>query len=110
MIEVDGLDIGFWTLHKHDEATLMIHANILQEHRKHGLKAGHMVVDWFNREAPEQFDKLLAEIPTIYPDVYRFTKKFGFMDAGTGEPITKKGETVSQYLLELPRAYPERIH
>ena len=82
----------------------MIHAHILKEHRKHALEAGTAIIGWFINEVHSDFKKLVAEIPVTYPDVYHYTKKFGFQDEGINrKSIMKKGQLVDQYRLGLTR-------
>lgn len=104
MIEVEGKDIGFWMLHHINSTCLSIHANILKEHREHALKAGDLIVKWFYNAAPSKYQKLIAEIPVIYPEVYHYTKKYGFHDEGINrKSIRKDGQLVDQYRLGLTR-------
>lgn len=104
MIYVGDDPIGVWRLHPLNSTTLMIHCNILKDHREYAVGAGRLIVEWFAKESPEQYKKLNAEIPVIYPDVYHFTKKFGFQDEGINrDSIKKNGEIVSQWKLGLTR-------
>jgi RimJ/RimL family protein N-acetyltransferase len=105
IIEVEGKNIGVWCIYPVNRTTLNIHCNILKEYRNHGMAAGKLILDWFANESPEQYKKLNAEIPVIYPDVYYFTKKFGFEDEGINrQSIVKNGELVDQYRLGLTRS------
>ena len=56
------------------------------------------------QEAPRQYEKLNAEIPFIYPEVYHFTKNFGFQDEGINRlSISKNGLLVDQWRLGITR-------
>jgi len=104
MIYVDDKPIGVWNLYPVGSSTLNIHCNILKEHRIHAMEAGRLIVHWFAHNAPKQYVKLSAEIPQIYPDVYYFTKKFGFKDEGINRcSIKKAGKLVDQWRLGLTR-------
>lgn len=96
--------IGVWSLYPTNRTTLRIHCNILMPFREHGKEAGLRVLQWFVDECPRQYQKLNAEIPVIYPEVYHFTKNFGFHDEGINrKSILKKGEIVDQYRLGITR-------
>jgi len=104
MIYADDKPIGVWNLYPVGSSTLNIHCNILKEHRVHAMEAGRLIVHWFAYNAPKQYVKLNAEIPIIYPDVYHFTKKFGFRDEGVNrQSIMKAGELVDQCRLGLTK-------
>jgi len=104
MIYSENKPIGVWCLYPVNGSTLNIHCNILSKHRKHGKKAGALIVNWFYRDAPDQYVKLNAEIPIIYPDVYAFTKRFGFKDEGVNrKSISKGGQIIDQWRLGLTK-------
>lgn len=106
MIEVDSQDIGWWWLHADNgsHTALSIHCNILKQHREHGLEASDLILKWFYNAAPTKYQKLIAEIPVIYPEVYHHTKKYGFRDEGINrKSIRKDGLIVDQYRLGLTR-------
>ena len=96
--------IGVWNLYPINTVTLNIHCNILEAHREHGKIAGHLILDWFVNECPNQYQKLNAEIPMVYPEVYHFTKGFGFQDEGINRlSISKNGLLVDQWRLGITR-------
>lgn len=104
MIILGDEAIGTWYLHPLNGSTLAIHCNILKEYREHGKEAGRLIVEWFVNDCPVQYQKLNAEIPAVYPEVYHFTKKFGFNDEGINRlSIMKNGELTDQYRLGLTR-------
>ena len=97
--------IGVWWLYPANASTLNIHCNILKEHREHGKEAGRLILKWFVEECPEQYQKLNAEIPMIYPEVYHYTKNQGLIDEGINRlSIMKNGELVDQWRLGITRA------
>lgn len=95
-----GLVIGVWNLYPANTTTLNIHCNILKEHRTHGHEASLLILNWFVNDCPSQYQKLNAEIPKVYPEVYHHTKKFGFKDEGVNrKSIMKKGKLTDQWRL-----------
>ena len=104
MLMKGDLAIGVWNLYPVNTVTLNIHCNILEEHREHGKEAGRLILEWFVTQCPEQYQKLNAEIPFTYPEVYHFTKNFGFQDEGINRlSISKKGLLVDQWRLGITR-------
>lgn len=105
LILEDDLIIGVWCLYPANKSTLNIHCNILKAHRKHGKEAGQLILKWFAEESPKQYQKLNAEIPMVYPEVYHYTKKQGLVDEGINRlSIMKNGELVDQWRLGITRA------
>lgn len=104
MIMLDDDAIGVWNLYPVNTVTLNIHCNILKSHRKHGKEAGRLILEWFVNDCPKQYHKLNAEIPEVYPEVYHFTKGFGFQDEGINrKSIMKDGVLIDQYRLGTTR-------
>ena len=107
IIEVEDVPIGYWLLHPDNgsSTTLMIHAHILKQHRKHAYDAGCQIISWFINGNDDNIQKLVAEIPVIYQDVYHFTKKFGFQNEGINrKSIMKGGELTDQYRLGITKS------
>lgn len=95
--------IGFWALDSETSSTIGIHCNVLKRHREHSMEVGRYFVDYAFRTYPD-VHKLNAKIATLYPDVYNFTKKFGFKDEGIDrKSFTKEGELFDRYILGLTR-------
>ena len=104
MIMLDDETIGVWNLYPTNTVSLNIHCNILKDHRKYGKEAAKLILEWFVNDCPEQYQKLNAEIPVVYPEVYHFTKGFGLKDEGINRlSIMKNGELVDQYRLGVTR-------
>lgn len=96
--------IGFWWLIQENSTTLDVHCNILKEHRYHGVEAARRFLKLVRDTFPTQIQKLICKIPVNYPEVYHFTKKFGFQDEGLDrQSIRKNGELVDRYMLGLLR-------
>ncbi len=105
MILNDLEPIGFWLLYPLNGSTLAIHCNILKPFRKLGADAAKLILEWFVNECPGQYQKLNAEIPFCYPEVYSFTKKHGFLDEGVNrQSIVKCGDLIDQWRLGLTKA------
>ena len=103
-LESEGAVIGVWILYPANKSTLNIHCNILKEHREHGKEAGRLILEWFVNNAASNYKKLNAEIPVIYPEVYHYTRAYGFKDEGINRAsIMKGGALVDQFRLGLTR-------
>ena len=110
MIMKDKQPIGVWNLDPVKSSTLNSHCNMLKEHREHGKQAGTLILSWFLTDCPKQYQKLNAEIPFIYPEVYHFTKNFGFKDEGVNrKSIMKSGVLVDQYRLGITKEEVRQI-
>jgi RimJ/RimL family protein N-acetyltransferase len=74
---------GLYRLHPHNSVTLEIHAQVIPEFReKHSFETGKAALIWFLREAPANYQKVIAQIPTFYQNVIKFTRSFGFQLEG----------------------------
>lgn len=90
----DGLS-GMYRIHPLNGTTWQIHALMVK--RENSKLSGRMILEWCYNEGIE---KLIAEIPVIYENVYKFTKGQGFIDEGINRKSFKKnGEIVDCYRL-----------
>ena len=98
-------DIGMYNLHPHNSTTLEIHAFILPTKRKeHSKLTGQEILKWILDNAPKQYQKIIAQVPSIYPNVKDFCIKNGFQVEGVNRLSHKKnGEIVDQWLLGITR-------
>ena len=104
----DDSIIGFWALDSETGSTIGIHCNVLEKYRKHSMEVGTYFVDYAFRTY-ERVQKLNAKIAVIYPDVYTFTKKFGFKDEGIDrQSFIKDGELLDRHILGLTREEYEK--
>lgn len=95
--------IGFYWIHLENSTTVILHANILKEHRGNSFKASSLIIP-FIYEKMKGIHKINVKIPVCYPDVYKHTKKFGFVDEGIDRKSTlRNGELQDQYILGLTR-------
>ncbi len=98
-------DYGLYCLHPHNKSTLEIHAFILPIHREaHSLDTGREILKWILAEAPEQYQKVIAQVPRLYPNVRNFCIKNGFTLEGVNRLSHKKNDVlVDQWLLGITR-------
>lgn len=96
--------VGLFWFHHVNNTTIQIHAHVKKEHRDtYSYVCGVGILNYFYNEL-SQYSKLIAEIPTIYTDVYKYTKKFGFADEGINRmSYEKNGNIVDQYRLGTTR-------
>ena len=99
------LVIGLYVLHPFNSASLEIHANILPQYRKDfAAQSAEKVLQWFDENVSSEFQKLVARIPSLYPNVYHFTLKHGFQSEGyLINAVRKHGELHDLHLLGLQR-------
>lgn len=72
-----GDTAGLFILHPEGK-NLKIHANILKKFRKTAARdSGIQAIQYF---LGTDYENLVASIPEKFPDVYHYTKKFGFDD------------------------------
>lgn len=96
--------IALYRLHGMNSVTVQIHAHVLPKYRKTPLskQTGWQALEWVleNTEA----HKIIALIPSAYPNVRDFTLSFGFELEGTvKESYKKNGEIHDQWLLGITR-------
>jgi len=87
--------VGFFWLHHINDVCLQIHAHVKKEYRKdYAYECGKGVIEYFVNKMPKNYQKLVAEIPVIYPDVIKFTEKFGFVFEGVNKLSCRKNKKV----------------
>lgn len=95
----DGL-VGVYRIHQVTSVCFQIHAFMIDRTHK---ESGKIILKWCVHNI-EDMQKLIAEIPVIYPNVYGFTKKQGFVDEGINrKSFTKDGEIHDQHRLGITR-------
>ena len=100
----NGEIIGLWQLFPRNSTTFEVHCNLLKKHRGLKKEFGRLLFEWFVNKSPASAQKLFAEIPVIYDEVYNYAKSFGFRDEGVNrKSIKKRGEIVDQYIIGLTR-------
>lgn len=96
----DDNNIGIMIYHWINGVTLECHVQVLPEHRGLAHEFGRLSLSWAweNTKAT----KIVAQIPSIYPDVVRFAYKNGFTFEGTNrQSYLKHGKLFDQYYLGL---------
>jgi len=97
--------IGLFFIHDMNHTTVQLHAHILEPFRKQYAKeAGRLVIAYFAYEMSDRINKLVAEIPVCYPDVYHFSLNNGLKDEGINrQSILKNGEYMDQHRLGITK-------
>lgn len=97
--------IGLYNLHPHNSCTLEIHAHVMPECRKmHSDETGRLALQWIIDNAPSMYQKIIAQVPEIYPNVRAFCEKNGFVLEGTNrQSYRKNGIIMDQWLLGITR-------
>jgi len=85
--------------------TINIHINVLKKYRKKYAKPiGKEIIRFFAEDAPKAWQKMNAEIPVIFHDVYQFSLNCGLTQEGINRSSTlKNGEMMNQYYLGITR-------
>lgn len=95
----EGL-VGIYRIHQVFNVCFQIHAFMMDRAQK---ESGKVILRWCV-ENIEEMQKLIAEIPVIYPNVHRFTLNQGFVDEGTNRSsFTKNGELHDVHRLGITR-------
>lgn len=105
IIEAENVNIGMYNIHPHNSTTIEIHAHILPEFRKmYSFESGDMALKWIFGEAPEQYQKVIAQIPACYKNVIDFTLAHGFIKEGINRLSDRvDGVLYDQWLLGITR-------
>lgn len=87
----DGVCLGLYVLHPFNDITMEIHANMLPEFReKYANASAEKVLEWIAVHLPPKKQKIIARIPSVFPNIYHFTLKHGFSDEGLLKNATIK--------------------
>ena len=102
---VDGETIGLYTLHVRNCVPLEIHTGILHEYRKkYSHESIRKALRWIIDNAPE-YQKVIAWVPEIYPNVKNFACRNGFRIEGVNLiSFLKNGVLDNQWLLGITKA------
>lgn len=96
----DGL-IGIYRIHPLNSICFQIHAFMMDRTKK---ESGKVILQWCVHNI-EDMQKLIAEIPVIYQNVYYYTKKQGFKDEGINRKSFMKNDKLhDQYRLGITRS------
>lgn len=104
LMKSGDVEVGVYQIERINSITVQIHANVLPEHRKpHSKATGRAALDWVMQNLPE-IHKIIAIIPTLYPNVRDFTLSFGFKVEGVlRESYPKNGAIYDQWILGITR-------
>jgi RimJ/RimL family protein N-acetyltransferase len=97
-------EVGVYQIERINGITAQIHANVLPEHRKpHSKATGRAALNWVMHNLPD-IHKIIAVIPTLYPNVRDFTMSFGFVVEGVNrQSYLKDGAIHDQWILGITR-------
>lgn len=105
-IYAEGL-IGMYRIHQLTSVCYQIHAFMIDRSQK---ASGRVILKWC-LDNIDDMKKLIAEIPVIYPNVYHYTKKQGFVDEGTNrQSFTKNGQICDTHRLGITREEICQLH
>lgn len=106
ILEVDEKVIGAYNIHANNAVTLELHAHVLPEFRKqYAFETGDTVLKWILEESPDQYQKLVAQIPAYHKNVIDFTLAHGFKKEGINRLSYKiDGKLYDQCLLGITRS------
>lgn len=100
---VDGNIVAIMIFHELDDRSGQCHIHTLPEGRKQfAFEFAQGALDWYWTYFDH--DRLFAEVPTLYPDVIGFAKKFGFREVGLKpESFNKSAMLYDKVILMLER-------
>ncbi len=111
LIVLDGdCDIGVYCVHVENGTTLEMHIHILPDHRKRcAYLAQIRFFEWFLEEAPKDYNKLIAKIPSIFSNVKSFAERNGMNLEGTStDSYRKNGKLCDRWLMGMTRKDVEK--
>lgn len=105
ILEADEGFIGAYNIHPHNSTTLELHAHVLPEFRKkYAFESGDLALEWIMNEAPESYQKVIAQIPECYQNVIDFTIGHGFTKEGVNRLSDRiDGVLYDQWLFGITR-------
>jgi hypothetical protein len=99
--------IGLYRIHQLMSACFQVHAFMMDRSAK---ESGKIMLKWAV-ENIDEMQKMIADIPVIYPNVYHYTKKHGFSDEGVNRKcFTKNGELHDMHRLGITREEICHLH
>lgn len=101
-IHDDDKIVGLYNFHPLNSVTLQIHAQVRKEYRKeYSFATGQAALKWFLETS---YQKLVAEVPVIYPNVRDFCLSQGFSLEGINrKSCRKEGKLIDQWYLGITR-------
>ena len=96
VVENDGVLVALIPLEHIGAVTVMVHFLVLKEHRKESRNIANCLLQWFNKT---DYQKIITEIPEIYPHVIRFAAGAGLKQEGIRtKSHLKNGELIDMHL------------
>ena len=91
--------IGVYNITAVNHICAEIHAQILPEHRKmHSKESGRLALKWIIDNEP-QYQKVIANIPTLFPNVIKFTMNCCFQYEGTNRLAYLKNDELHDIIM-----------
>ena len=82
-VDNDQETVAAYNFHVINAITLQMHVHVLPKFRlKYAREATKSALSWIVSYAPKGFAKIVIFIPSVYPKVVNFAKKFGFRVEG----------------------------
>lgn len=102
--EVDGEAKGLFFIHPHSPVTAKVHVNMLPDCRGHeASEAGRLFLAWAHNHT--DYQKLIAEIPEVFPNVRAFAERMGFEVEGVNrKSYPLNGKLVDQWHMGITRS------
>jgi hypothetical protein len=92
---------GMYRIHQLNGVTYQLHALMIE--RANAKESGRMILRWC-ADNIEDMQKIIAEIPVIYPNVYHFALGQGLQDEGLNRAsFLKRGEIHDAHRLGITR-------
>jgi hypothetical protein len=100
----DNDPVALYVFKRVNSVMIEIHAQVLPQHRKqYSMETGRRAIEWIWANVP-WCEKVIAWVPTLYPNVRDFTLANGFEIEGINtQSYRKHGKTHDQWLLGLTR-------
>ena len=102
--EAEGEPVGVFFMHPHSPVTATVHINMLPDCRgKDATKAGRLFLAWAHTQT--DYQKLIAEIPEVFPNVRAFAERMGFEVEGVNrKSYPLNGKLVDQWHMGITRS------
>ena len=92
--------VAAYNFHAINSITLQLHVHVLPLFRlKYAREATKAALAWIVSYAPDGFLKLVIFIPSVYPKVVNFAKKFGFKVEGVNTKSDRVGGLICDRIM-----------
>lgn len=105
-VSKDDAVLGVYRLHAITDSCLQVHIQIKKEHRGETAREVQAAVNrWWLENLPANYQKLIAEVPVLYPNVREFILANGWTIEGINRlSIKKKGRLVDMWRFGITRS------